>query len=156
MLPDAFTNLVADAVVGRLKDVSVRRDPSMWRSEPKSVRRGMVVGDVVGPLPAFFVQMGLWEGSLPNIAPEMRTTARVLIHCVSGDLGTGELAETVLNQMAEDAIKALRIDTTFGGLVMYNGLNISYRPDGEAAQRSGKGIATLDVDFYWEYPATVL
>lgn len=156
MIQAAVANRVADAVVDRLKQISKRKDPSKWASDPKQYRRGMVVGDVRGELPAYFVQVGLWEGSIPNVSNELRTTARILIHCVSGDLSDDELAERTLNEMAEDAIKALREDVQFAGLVLYCGLNISYRPDGEAAQRSGKGIATLDVDFYWENPTTVL
>lgn len=141
--PPSFANRVADALVTALGAISVTADPNRWLTDPKTVKRGLLVSDWTNaPKPVLAVQVSDWR-SEPLMAERHEVTLTLSVHMFS-HAADGALAERALNDLAADVVSALLADDTLGGLVQ-SAYEQGYSSQEEAMERTGLAVGTVTI-----------
>lgn len=149
--PPSRTDAVLDAVITTLEMIDAENEPDVWKLTPKSVRRGLIVGDQLSlERPRFSVQMLSWRPT-PYGPTSSDATMRFGVHMiVDGD----DYAEVNLGKSFSDVVKVMKLDNTLGNNVT-DVQPVEYVPQSEAMERTGLGIATVvfDAMFTWLHAA---
>lgn len=143
-------NRLVDGVVEKLETIAKRKDPR-FLSNPKTVGRAFLLGDVVQRQKPFLgVQVLGWTAS-PQTAQRFDGTLRVGVHCVSES--TKE-AEATLARLVSDVVLALSEDVTLDGEAI-SCFPVEFEPNVDLAFRTGLAITTVvfEVFYRWEFDA---
>lgn len=153
-VPQAMANKVADALVAQLRTINASQDAARWLTTPKQVKRGFVVADLQWPTPAILVQVARWDDSLAYAGREHSCRLTLFAHLLVNP-DNPERAESELNSMAADVVRAISDDHSLGGIVNVGAAAIGYEPNADAMERSGLGVATmtLEATFLWSHGA---
>jgi hypothetical protein len=135
-------NQVADEIVELLAKINSARDASAWRTSPRTVKRGLLVGDLtLGSRPLLAVQVLDWEDTRPWATGHLGT-----IHIGVHIIVDGKDAEVQLNEVARDVVRAIAVNESLGEVVA-SIYPQRYEPQQEAMERAGAGLGIATVVF---------
>lgn len=150
-------NQIADAVLYFCKKIGKAKDESAWLTDPREFKRMLVVGDLTGGMrPLIAVSVANVE-SVPKGPANHDGTATVAVHIiVDGD----PEAETLLNDVASDVIRAVSLNETLGvgadgKPLAQSSYFVSYQPQYDVMQRTGFAVSTVtfEVTYEWAHDA---
>lgn len=143
-------NSLLELIVERLKTISKKKDPR-FLSNPKSVSRAFLLGDVVSrEKPFLSVQILGWTAT-PQTAQRFDGNLRVGVYCVTES--TKE-AEATLARLVSDVVLALSEDVTLDGEAI-SCFPIEFEPNVDLALRTGLAVTSVvfEVFYRWSFDA---
>lgn len=142
-------NLLAEAVIARLKTISQRKDSSFLTS-PRAVKRLHMLGDFAGAQKPFLALSTLgWEVE-PQAGQRFEGTLTLGVHCLAENSAN---AEGELLRLVSDVILALARDVTVGSQAVYL-FPRSFEPNVDLTNRTGLAVTTVTFECKYKFDST--
>ena len=142
-------NLLALAIINKLRDISARKD-SRFITSPMAVNRLTLAGDFTGTQKPFLALtcMG-WEVE-PQAGSRFEGVMTFGVHCVTENNAD---AEGALLNLVSDVFLALAQDITLGATAMYL-FPRSFEPNIDLINRTGLAITTVTYECRYKFDST--